>query len=75
MWRVLRLDGKCSCYTKNPQVDQMEVLAAPLPNAPSGVGTRESGPKRPREQGTENQAPESSQTAGLTHLQLQWTRA
>lgn len=53
----------------------MEVLAAPLPNAPSGVGTRESGPKRPREQGTENQAPESSQTAGLTHLQLQWTRA
>lgn len=35
MWRVLRLGGKCSCYTKNPQVDQMEVLAAPLPNAPA----------------------------------------
>lgn len=43
-WARLTLAGKC--YMKNPQVDQMEVVGAPLPNAPRDAWAQESGEKK-----------------------------
>lgn len=43
---VPRLDRKCNCYMKNPQVDQMEVLAAPyFPMYPAAWEPRSQGRK------------------------------
>lgn len=54
---------------KNPQVDQMEVLGAPFPNALRHVWAQGSGVGVEKAQGTrraETQAPRGSQWAGLT---------
>lgn len=65
----LRVDGKCCCYMKNPQVDQMKVLGKPTSKCPQGWWTQESGTQENRNSGSEGQP------VGRPYLQLQWTPA
>lgn len=42
-WARLTLAAKCCCYVKNPQVEQVEVVGAPHPNAPRDAWAQEPG--------------------------------
>lgn len=79
-----RLDRKCCDYMKNPQANQIEESTgqpdggaeSPTSKCPQGcVGPGVRVGRTQRTQRAEHRAPWTSLWSGLTHLQLQWTRA